>query len=189
MSGDGEYVDVLRLSRAEIGEIVAEIEASSHQPIGVERRRDPRMARSDFPAILVEMTYTPSHTGKYRAVSWNVSRKGLGFLHGKFVCPGTKCRVHLATADNDVLTVAGTITHCRLHRGRVHEVGMVFDEPLASIEPILVPHEVGSTEPAGGGTDIAPDAEPGIDRAVAPEADLATTSTEAPAPEEGRAAA
>lgn len=66
---------------------------------------------------------------KYRTPSRNVSTRGVALLVGKFIYPGTRCRVHLVSVHNHTQVVEGVVVHCRYlpETATVHEVGIKFD--------------------------------------------------------------
>jgi len=68
----------------------------------------------------------------YEVPTRNLSREGVAFLIGHFVYPGTACRVHLVTLQNQRQVVTGKVVRCRYLPETVclHEVGVHFDNPI-----------------------------------------------------------
>lgn len=61
----------------------------------------------------------------------NISAGGMAFLHGGYVHVGTSCIVQLIRADGHWSDIPGRVVQCRyLRRGSLHEVGVLFDEPI-----------------------------------------------------------
>ncbi len=60
-------------------------------------------------------------------------------LHGKFVYGGTNCMVGLHSLEGQIVTARGKVIWCRLITGRVHELGIQFDEPIALAEFVQSP--------------------------------------------------
>ncbi len=131
------YHDALRLPWAEIERILAELAEREAREAPTERRSEPRHAYQGHPTILVEVTDPDGSIRAFRCVARNISTRGLGFLHGRYVFPGSVCKLILRTVERALVCVAGTIVWCRHVEGRVHEVGLKFDSPLELKDFIL----------------------------------------------------
>ncbi|MBW7904420.1 MAG: response regulator [Phycisphaerae bacterium] len=83
-------------------------------------------------AIAVEFLQAGQKIEPVSVTSRNISRHGLGFLIGKYVHPGTECRVSLVTLHSYVHKVDGTVVRCRYvpNSGSVYDVGVRFPTPL-----------------------------------------------------------
>ena len=96
-----------------------------------DRRADPRFSYQHVPRVVVRL-----HDGHYGLESYfvmvprNISRTGIGLLHGQFVHVQTGCTIHLKTLKGKLVGVKGRIVRCRHVVGRVHELGVQFEEPL-----------------------------------------------------------
>jgi len=84
--------------------------------------------------IAVEFMHAGQRSESVQVISRNISRLGVGFLMGKYVHPGTPCRVHLATlhCHNRVHPIDGTVARCRYlpGSGSLYEVGVRLAAPL-----------------------------------------------------------
>lgn len=119
--------DSVRLGRLERERLLDELErARSRQPeLKHQKRRYMRVSfRQTGVGVTVE-TYGGS-TVRFRVCARNISRGGLGFLHGGFLHPGSPCDVVLTTLDRERRTIPGRIAQCRFVTGRLHEVGVRF---------------------------------------------------------------
>jgi hypothetical protein len=125
-----EFVDVLRLPQEEVDRILATLAQRESDHGDDEMRSEPRLTHTGSPTILVQITYPNEVVGSYRAVSRNISSRGLGFLHGKFVYPGSACRIVVRTTDGTLVGLCGSVVRCRHVEGRVHEVGLLFEAPV-----------------------------------------------------------
>jgi hypothetical protein len=54
----------------------------------------------------------------------------MSLLHGKFVYDGTLCVAGLKALDGQLVPVRGKVMWCRLIAGRIHEIGIQFEEPI-----------------------------------------------------------
>ena len=59
-----------------------------------------------------------------------ICRIGMSLLHGVFVYPGTACKIALRSLGGEAVEVPGEVASCRWVDGRVHEIGVKFDEPI-----------------------------------------------------------
>lgn len=83
-------------------------------------------------SLAVELEQSGTGWIKYEVPSRNLSREGVAFLIGNFVYPGTTCRVHLVSLQNQRQTVNGRVVRCRYleESGSLHEAGVHFDNPI-----------------------------------------------------------
>ena len=68
----------------------------------------------------------------------NISARGLSFLHGGFVHPGTICVVQLVTTRGGQQNVVGTVRRCRYVQSNVHEVAVHFKN---AVDPAVFCHD------------------------------------------------
>jgi hypothetical protein len=66
----------------------------------------------------------------YLVFARDLSAQGMSLLHGVFVAPDTRCRLTIRTLDKEPMQLPGLIRRCRLVGGRVHELGVKFDQPI-----------------------------------------------------------
>ncbi|MEW6252019.1 MAG: PilZ domain-containing protein [Planctomycetota bacterium] len=166
-------VDALRISDAEYRAILAQLDSS------------PRPARVNELRAAKRYPYTPQsgldvmlqgRNTRYVVRGRNVSSSGIAFLHGDLVSPGTACTLELPTPDGGAVPVEGHVVRCRCVSGRIHEIGVQFEQPL-EVEHLLQP--AGAREDASGrvcpGLEYSPamilDALRGIEALVAGHAD------------------
>ena len=60
----------------------------------------------------------------------NVSKSGIGLIHGSFVYAGTRCAIELAMPSGKLKWVAGVVARCNHITGKIHDLGIRFDEEL-----------------------------------------------------------
>lgn len=75
--------------------------------------------------------------GTYIVRSRNISSGGLGFIHGCFIEPGTRCSIALQAEDGYGKILAGRIAWCRRVELEAHDVGVQFDESI-DVGPFLL---------------------------------------------------
>ena len=63
----------------------------------------------------------------YIVATRNLSAGGLSALHGGYVHAGTRCVVQLISTHSAWTIVPGTVVRCQYVQGKIHEVGIVFD--------------------------------------------------------------
>ncbi len=66
----------------------------------------------------------------FRVRAINLSRSGMSFLHGAPSRPGDVCEISALDASGMKRRIPARVVRCRLLEGRVHEVGVRFDEPI-----------------------------------------------------------
>ncbi len=128
------FFDGVRLSAAERRLLLESLDADAtkqHEAMGGENRREDE--RSPFhEEVQVTIEHPGGGVSHVVALARNVSSQGLSFLHGGFVHTGTRCQIHLSTVDGERVTLtAATVRSCRHVRGRIHELGVRFDERIS----------------------------------------------------------
>jgi CheY-like chemotaxis protein/HPt (histidine-containing phosphotransfer) domain-containing protein len=124
------YVDSLRMSAREHADILNELDAHQAQALDDDRRHEQRLRFSQQALLFVQIRHPGGTAGNYLVRTRNLSRTGIGFLHGSFVYTGTACTVALRSVDKAVVAVEGRVVRCNHVRGHVHEVGVHFDKPI-----------------------------------------------------------
>lgn len=122
-----EYLDALRISETEQKSILKELDQTDLAHPSATKRRAKR-----YPYVVREGLIFEVEGAATRFVvrPRDVSESGLSFLHGSFLHPGRSCIVALKTVDGEHVIAHGRIVRCRCVRGRVHDVGMKFDQPV-----------------------------------------------------------
>ena len=126
---DARPIETIRLSDRDKRRLVEKINSRVRPtPTGKERRR----LRVDIDSISVLLTIwndTDDTSVVFTAVPRNLSTHGMSLVHGQFIHPGSPCRVVLPslTGEEEVL---GKVLQCRLIAGLIHEVSIVFDQPI-----------------------------------------------------------
>ena len=121
--------DSVRLGRLERDRLLNSLEQHKHRaPIQQKRQFDRHTFRQTDVPITIE-SYGGSIM-KFRVCARNISRGGLGFIHGGFLHPGNPCDVVLTTLDGEKQIISGHIAQCRFITGRLHEVGVKFCYPI-----------------------------------------------------------
>lgn len=80
--------------------------------------------------ISIELHQPGGSTARVDMVARNLSAGGMSLLHSAFVYPNTKVLVRLPGVSAGFVDVRGKVARCLHVQGRVHEVGVQFDEPV-----------------------------------------------------------
>lgn len=118
----------LRMSPMELARLKRELDASAAASGSVKRafKRWPFETRS----IRMELQHPGGAATTLNYVPRNISREGMGLLHSSFVYTGTRCTVFLPHPARGQAAVGGTVVRCRHFRGKIHEIGVRFDQPI-----------------------------------------------------------
>lgn len=118
---------LLRLSDLELREVLQWVESVGGEGKGRHHRRSERVRLTIRRALLqVERADRPG-IAAFIVAPIDLSDTGIGFLHGSFLYPGTRCAVSLKADDGTLLTAAGKVVRCRMVKGHVHDVGVRFE--------------------------------------------------------------
>ena len=91
--------------------------------------------------LLLEVSHPGGSNVAVRIYPRDLSERGMGFLLGNFLYPESTCSVMLRLLSGKAVSISGKVIRCELVRGRVHEVGMRFDQEVdvsqfADVEPV-----------------------------------------------------
>lgn len=174
-----QCVDLLGTASRELADLIGAARAPT--PLGNRRPkgRASRMAYDEQGVLIAALRPAQDQEiTAYKVRPLNISSTGVGFLHGAFVYPGTVCSLIARDLGGVPRQLTGHVVRCRLIQGRVHEVGVRFDEPIDLTELVEgatddLEEPEGPIEPAGGdpaaGTIIK--GEPEGDAAAEPDAE------------------
>jgi len=130
VAGTENLVKTVRLDDAEVEEILNKLDAEQGN-IAHNKRADPRY-QYRVKRCVVHLQAQGGGTTGYLVPTRNISATGLGFLHGSFVYPSSKCLIQLTTMHGTWHNVPATVVRCNYITGRIHEVGVRF---LEAIDP------------------------------------------------------
>ncbi|UCD76136.1 MAG: PilZ domain-containing protein [Phycisphaerales bacterium] len=121
-------VDLLRMSDDELHELLDNLERPEDTPETLTQREEPRYPYR-LPVRLAALISRPDGAADlFSIVPRDLSCNGIGFLHGQFVYPDARVVVKLPTIDQDSVIAVGRVKRCRHVCGRVHEVGIRFEQ-------------------------------------------------------------
>lgn len=126
----GNYVDILRLSKAEQEALVV---ALNRRPNHDEERKQRTSDRYPYrlpEGLQVEFRQPEEPPRTFLVAPRNISVGGISFLHGSFVYGGTECVVNLQKRNGLSMQMRGRVARCRCIHGRVHEIGIAFAAPI-----------------------------------------------------------
>jgi CheY-like chemotaxis protein len=123
---DEELQTTLRMSRAEAERLREDLERSRSGGEGKTKRAFQRWA---FDKVVTMELFQPGGASTVlKYIPRNLSRGGICLLHSAYVHPGSRCVVTLPHPARGSMPVAGQIVRCRHLRGKIHEIGIKFDE-------------------------------------------------------------
>lgn len=126
-SFDHHPIETIRLDDREKRQLVEAIKKPKSQQKGPARGvRVPY----ESSCVTVSITNPGGNMVTYSVISRNLSRRGIAFLHGRFIYPDSRCDIVLQTLDGESMTMGGTIVRCDHLAGTIHEVAAVFSSPV-----------------------------------------------------------
>lgn len=128
MPSDG-VVNSLRLSQGELESLLAELNRAAGQPAVKSKRKNKRwrLQYQRMVVTLVDVNHSKIHL---MASPRNISRTGASFLNGSFLHPGTKVFITMRGVTGAGMNLAATVMRCQHIKGRIHEVGVQFNQPI-----------------------------------------------------------
>ncbi len=118
----------MRREMAEVEQVLDSLDkVAGRDPEAVNRRSTRRRWRKP---LKVMVTHPGGNQRSVEVVTRNLSSNGLSFLYAGFLHMGTRCELQLITSDNAWVDIQATVVRCRYVTGRIHEVGLSFDQPV-----------------------------------------------------------
>jgi len=125
---DNKPIETLRMDDREKRRVIDAYIAKNSNTGGAPR--DIRVQCEEGGTATVAIANPGGNRVSYTVIPRNLSRWGMGFLHGRFVYQDSECAVSLKTLDGEVVTAQGKVVRC-LHLGStIHEVGVLFHTPI-----------------------------------------------------------
>jgi CheY-like chemotaxis protein len=122
----------LRLGQRELTALCDRLDAGEGSAANVKRE----FVRFAFrrTLVLVEVIQPGGTTAKFAVVSRNLSANGVSLLHSAYIHAGSRCVVTLPHPLLQWIQVSGKVARCVHRGGRVHEIGVRFDEKIQTRE-------------------------------------------------------
>lgn len=124
-----EVFDSLRLTQAEVEQLIADLNRAADKSQATSRRALKRWPMQFQRSVL---TTTSKLMGNMHGVAYprNLAKKGAALLSGSFVHPGTACHLTLRAMDGKARSIQGTVRWCRHVKSRAHDLGIEFNAPI-----------------------------------------------------------
>lgn len=122
-------IQSIPLSDTELDLLLDRLDASEEQSKKSERRSEDRFPYRKRTTV-IEFKRPEGSMTAFLVPTRNLSRNGMCVLHSGFVHEETRCEIQLVTTHNMWQTVEGIIRWCRYVEGRIHHLGIRFDQPI-----------------------------------------------------------
>ncbi|MEO0588052.1 MAG: response regulator [Planctomycetota bacterium] len=123
-------LDTLRLTPRQAEALLDSLQQETAGADQQANRSEARHFYTDLTGIPLEVSHPGGTTSSFSVIPVDLSAKGIGLLHGGFVYQGTEVIATLTDLSGLERRVAGRVMDCRLYRGRVHVLGVRFEEPI-----------------------------------------------------------
>lgn len=128
VSASMERTNTLGVSTRDLSSLLDALDATSARKTD----RDREFSRWPFrgTGVTLELIHPGGTISTLRVISRNISRGGVSLLHTAFVHPGSSCKVTLPKATGVTATLPGVIRRCEHRGGKLHELGIRFNDPI-----------------------------------------------------------
>ena len=126
-SFDHQPIETIRFNERDQRKIIDELRTRKSDDKGLSRAV---RVMYNAPCMTVSISNPGGNTVRYSVIPRNLSRRGVAFLHGRFIYPDSKCNIVLPTLDGESMTMEGHIVRCHHLTGTIHEVAAGFDSPI-----------------------------------------------------------
>ncbi|MEM6332151.1 MAG: response regulator [Planctomycetota bacterium] len=123
-------LDTLRLSPRQAEALLDSLQQETAGGDQQSNRQEKRHFYTDLSGIRLEVSHPGGTTSDFSVIPVDLSARGMCVLHGGFVYTQTEVVATLTDLNGLERRLAGRVMDCRLHRGRVHVLGIRFDEAI-----------------------------------------------------------
>ncbi len=124
-------IDTLRISDSEVRKLLTALDAAGESATPSDSRNNQRVNYRCREGLVVRIHHPGGSVANFLVRPRNLSRTGLGFLHGSFVYTQTPCSITLPAIEGPAIRIEGHVVRCCHVKSNVHEIGLRFDEPIA----------------------------------------------------------
>lgn len=138
---ESTLLDTLSLSPRERERVINSMNQMAAKPLATGCRRRLRVDFDHAPAVVLKMLEDNGTDLRFSCQPRNLSRWGVAVIHGRFLYPDKVCLVALPTLDKRYTVHQAVVRQCRHVKGTVHEVSLVFAEPIALGDYVVLTDE------------------------------------------------
>lgn len=142
--------NTLRLGERELNKLLEQFDSDQSSKLNPDRE----YVRWAFRLGAVELTIQHSNGAEVTipVATRNISRGGMSILHASFVHVNSPCEITLNLANGSSQTIQGKIVRCGHLDGRVHEIGIAFNEQISTkdllgLDPLNEAYSLERVEP------------------------------------------
>ncbi|MEM6391922.1 MAG: PilZ domain-containing protein [Planctomycetota bacterium] len=121
-------IDTLKLTDEAWISLVKKLDEKNPQPPTSSKRGFERIAYCDMALAICEVEHPGGNLARFSIRTRDLSASGIGFFHGQYLYPESRCSVILMAQDTGMTRLGGTVKRCHLVQGRIHMIGIAFDE-------------------------------------------------------------
>ncbi len=149
---DESQTNTLRIGIRELHALLDKIERE--RPTSKHPSRE--FVRWQFRVVRADLTIEHTSGSKVTlpVATRNISRGGISILHSSFIYPGSSCHITASFEEGGVLDMNGTVQRCDHLGGKVHEIGIKFDQEISTkellgLDPMQEAYSLECIDPAG----------------------------------------
>ena len=160
------------LSAKELDEVFHALDELEPEGSGAQRRQHPRYCCRELEQVVLVLEPDIKHKRTaHRVIPNDLSNGGASVLVLHMLYPDTRCALMLQNLQGRFVAIRGSVRRCRFITRRVHEVSVVFSEPISVADFLLLGEQEPAEEPSG--TAAEGTAEPGQPQNTDPPAEAA----------------
>ncbi len=127
---DIRFIDTLRISDRDWRTLTDQLDRQAARKTYGRQNEHRRHERLPYRRVIRVGLITEQPGGGwvgFQARSRNLSESGVGLFHGQFIHVGSRCEVILKD-HKGLVRVPGLVRRCKLLSGKIHDLGIEFDE-------------------------------------------------------------
>ncbi|MEM1213692.1 MAG: PilZ domain-containing protein [Planctomycetota bacterium] len=121
-------IDALKLTDEAWLDLVHKLDEQAQPGTHTSKRVYERITYCDMVVAICEVEHPGGNKARFTIRTRDLSASGVGFFHGQYLYPGSRCAVLLMAQDTGMTRLYGTVRRCNHIEGRIHMIGIAFDE-------------------------------------------------------------
>ncbi len=129
-------IDSTRMRPRQRTELINQLEKNGVKVAADAERRATRVVYNG--QVVVTVDHPSGAASRFVVYPRNLSAKGMAFVHGGFLYPGSRCLILMNDLAGKGHQMPGQVRGCRHVNGLVHEVSVIFNDAI-KLDEFVVP--------------------------------------------------
>jgi len=130
VQADSDILDTLRLTPRDAEALLDKLQTRRDAFVGSDQRRSQRVFFTSISGINAQVTHPGGSNQNFLVLPTDLSAGGICVLHGGYLHAGSSIRLWVPDRAGYERQVTGKTVRCTYFQAMIHEIGVMFDEPI-----------------------------------------------------------